>query len=46
MRSVKIKLRIIWFLLTNQYTTNRDQDIWYLWDGETTIFNSSSPIFR
>ena len=39
MRSVKIKLQIMWLLLTNRYITNMNRGIWRLCDGETAISN-------
>jgi len=33
MRDFKLKLNIIWLLLTNKYTSSTKYSCWYLWGG-------------
>ena len=36
MRDLKIKFKLIWLLLTDQYTASRKDKIWWLWDNKQT----------
>lgn len=37
MRDFKLRVRIIWYLLTNRYTSSKKYQAWWLWDGTTKI---------
>lgn len=36
-RHFKKKIKLIWFILADSYTSSTELNCWWMWDGYTTI---------